>query len=143
MRALLVAATALALVLSFPQMLFNMNVFTPIDYEADYAVYKAAGLVTGTSETDTWTANASWSERCPLGSGAPILWGRPGGNAELLGAPYLSWVHVITDALSLSTFLIFLIRLQRLMLKDDSVINRQMRRRYRPTARAHGSHTGA
>ena len=43
---------------------------------------------------------------------APLMWGRAGGNAELLGAPYLSVVHVVSDAAVLLIFLTFLCRLQ-------------------------------
>lgn len=121
-------ATLLSIIFSLPAMAFNMGMLTPApNLAAEYGEYYAAGLVTGVSPTDTWTANASWPKsnggHCPLGDGAPLMWGRPGGNAELLGAPYLSVVHVVTDALVLLTFLIFLCRLQRLMLKDDTVMN--------------------
>ena len=85
-------ATLLALLVTLPALCFNMGMFAAqIDYEYEYAAYEAAGLITGTDETSTWTVAAQWSDRCPLGEGAPLLWGRPGGNSELLGAEHLSW----------------------------------------------------
>ena len=116
-------ATLLAMFCSMPQMMFNMGMLhPPPDIEAEYRTFFERGLITGLTKEDTWTANASWSETCPLGDGAPLFWGRPGGNAELLGAPYLSVVHVVSDSASLLVFVIFLIRLQRLSLKEDAVI---------------------
>lgn len=106
-----------------------MGMFTQIDYEEVYGQFAADGLVTGTKPTDTWTAKGKWGgpRDCPLGEGAPLLWGYPGGNSELLGAEGaggLSWVHPITDCLSLIVFLLYLCRIQRLMLRDDSVWHR-------------------
>ena len=116
-------ATLLAIFFSLPAMAFNMGMLTPApNLTAEYQTYFERGLVTGVTEADVWTSNASWSERCPLGDGAPLLWGRPGGNAELLGAPYLSVVHVATDSLTLLVFLVYLCRLQRLSIKDDSIM---------------------
>ena len=95
-------------VLTLPAMAFNMGLLTPPpDLAANYAPYVAAGLLSGVTPASTWTVNASWSDRshctlgidrwsdqsrcnignlrgtCDLGVGAPLTWGRPGGNAEV------------------------------------------------------------
>ena len=115
-------ALILALLCSAPQILINLGVFTATDFEAEYGAFVAAGQLTAAAETGVWTANATWPG-CTLGEGAPISWGKPGGNAELLGAPELSWTHVITDALSVVVFTLFLSRSQHLLLKRDTTID--------------------
>ena len=127
-------ATLLAFLVSLPTMAMNMGLLFPFDYETEYArfVTETPPMLTGTYLNSTWTHAGRWSERCPLGEGAPITWGKPGGNAELHGAPFLSWLHVATDAASLTIFLIFLSRVQRLMLQSDHVINSVAEQTHRP-----------
>ena len=115
-------ATLLALLCSLPAMLYNMGMFTEANYEAEYGAYVAAGQLTEATDDGVWTVNASFPG-CTLGVGAPLTWGKPGGSTDLLGAAELSWVHVVSDALSLTVFLIFLCRSQHLLLLHDSVID--------------------
>ena len=117
--------TLLAMLCTLPAMVINMGLMVEIDYEADYGPYRDEGMVTGIDpEMDKWTTKARWSDKCSLGIGAPLLWGRPGGNCELLGAQSLSWAHPICDLLALIVFIVFLCRQQRLLLLDDTVFRR-------------------
>jgi len=95
-----------------------------IDYKADYGPYEKMGMVSGTSPSSTWTVEGRWGgpHDCPLGEGAPLTWGRPGGNGELLGAPHLSWLHVISDCVAVTVLVAFLCRSQRLMLRRDPLM---------------------
>ena len=74
--------------------------------------------------SSTWTVEGRWGgpHDCPLGEGAPLTWGRPGGNGELLGAPHLSWLHVISDCVAVTVLVAFLCRSQRLMLRRDPLM---------------------
>ena len=118
------------LVVKAPEILFNMRGATPGGgdatqeyWDAEYGALAAQGLVTGTNpRIDTWTANGSWPGCGGLGTDAPLFWGRVGGNGELAGAPTLAWIHVICDTLAVLLVVMFLVRLQRLMMQVGTVV---------------------
>ena len=120
-----VCVTLLVLLVQFPAILTNMGVFTTIDFEAEYTPFLEQGYITGTDPTvDSWTAAGSWPGCNGLGEGANLYWGRAGGNGELSGAPRLSYTQVICNLLAMLIIILFLVRMQRMLLRDGCVFAR-------------------
>ena len=115
----------LVFLVQFPAILTNMGVFTTIDNDAEYSPFLAQGYITGTDPRNaTWTAAGSWPGCGGLGEGANLYWGRAGGNGELSGAPRLSYTQVVCNLLAMLVIILFLVRMQRLLLRDGCVFAR-------------------
>lgn len=112
----------LILIIIFPAISFNMGGGPYTNWTLEYQPFVDAGLLTGTDpDVDTWTQ--AWPGCGDLGLNGPLLWGRSGGNGELAGASRLSIVQIGCDAAAMILLVAWLVRMQRLMLRDGYVFS--------------------
>ena len=120
-----VVVSFIIFLLQLPATIVNMS--PKVDWDAEYSGFYNNGWVTGTDpKTSKWTANGSWPGCNGLGEGAPLSWGRAGGNGELATATGLSWWSVWCDVSAMVVLVAWVTRLQREMLKDGMRIEQHV-----------------